>query len=95
MIGGVLGAVALLYVYFTYFAGSSEPLLSSSGENAVTQELIATLGNLKTIKLDPAIFSDPVFVSLSDFGVVIPPQPVGRGNPFAPFSGSGSSGASN
>lgn len=91
MIGGVLGAGLLVYVYFTYFAGGQGPLLTSTTDNgsaAVTQELVVALGNLKTIKLDESIFKDPVFVSLSDFGVVIPAQPVGRRNPFEPTRGS-------
>ncbi|MBX4192067.1 hypothetical protein KW798_01105 [Candidatus Parcubacteria bacterium] len=90
MIGGVLGAVVLVWVYFTYFSGgSSDQLLTSTdpASTAVTQELITTLANLKTIKLDASIFKDPLFVSLSDFGVVIPPQQTGRRNPFAPLGG--------
>lgn len=101
MIGGVLGAAALVWGYFHFFSGGSEPLLTSTdpASTAVTQELISTLGSLKTIKLDPAIFKDPLFVSLSDFGVVIPPQQTGRRNPFAPLGGfvstpSGGSGSS-
>ncbi|MEK7613177.1 MAG: hypothetical protein AAB449_03470 [Patescibacteria group bacterium] len=95
MIGGVVGAALLAYVYFAYFSGGTEPVLTSTADSqstAVTQELLATLGNLRVIKLDASIFEDPVFVSLSDFGVVIPPQPVGRRNPFEPFNGSGQGG---
>lgn len=52
-------------------------------EGVLGRELLTTLARLKSTKLDTSIFSDPVFVSLRDFGVEIAPQPVGRRNPFA------------
>lgn len=54
-------------------------------EGTLGGELLTTLARLKSTKLDTSIFSDPVFVSLRDFGVEIAPQPVGRRNPFAAF----------
>lgn len=88
-IGVVVAAAAALY----YFASSgSSPLLTSSAdvESPVSQEVLMTLGNLRTIKLDNSIFSDPLFKSLSDFGVSIPPAAAGRRNPFAPVGQGGS-----
>lgn len=89
----VLGGVLVLlvgYVYFAYFSGSSSaPLLSSSDASVtLSQNLLVTLQNLHTIKLDNSIFTMPTFQSLTDFGVVIPPQNVGRRNPFIPIAGS-------
>jgi hypothetical protein len=49
---------------------------------------LVTLSNLRTIELDESIFQEPIFMSLSDFGVVIPPEAIGRRNPFAPISAS-------
>lgn len=89
MIGGlVLFAVAALG-YYVWSTGSSQALLSNTGEGAspLSQEILATLASLTTIKLDDSIFSDPVFVSLTDFGVTIPEEPIGRRNPFAPIGG--------
>lgn len=83
---GVIAAVLALLYYF-YSSGSSSPLLTNAataGTSPVSQEILATLGNLRTIKLDNSIFSDPLFKSLSDFGVTIPPAAAGRRNPFAP-----------
>lgn len=90
-IGGGAVLLVLGYVYFAYFSGStSAPALSSSDTSAVlSQNLLVTLQNLHTIKLDNSIFTDPAFLSLTDFGVTIPPQNVGRGNPFAPVTGVG------
>jgi len=74
-------------VYFMFFSGpSGDPAVVGQDEtNSVSRELVITLSNLNTIRLDDSIFKDPVFLSLSDFGVQIPLQNVGRRNPFAPF----------
>ncbi len=73
------------YVYFAYFSGpSASPTLTSSDASiTLSQNLLVTLQNLHTIKLDNTIFTSQAFISLSDFGVTIPPQNVGRRNPFA------------
>lgn len=93
LIGLVAVSALGLYSYMTFYAPSNEPLLATADETApVSQELLAVLGSVYSIKLDPAIFSDPVFVSLSDFGTIIPPENIGRRNPFEPVGGA--SGAS-
>lgn len=89
LIGGIAALVIVMWVYFTFFSGSNAPLLSEAEPfSPVSQELLVTLSNLRTIRLDETIFEDPVFISLSDFGVTIPLETVGRRNPFAPLSGS-------
>lgn len=57
----------------------------ASADAVVGQDLLAALALLKTIRLDTSVFADPIFKSLSDWGKAIPPQPVGRRNPFAPL----------
>ncbi len=93
---GIGGVVLLALVYYVWTSAASTPLLSNGteGTSPLSQEILTSLGQLHTIKLDPAIFTDPVFVSLTDFGVTIPPQNAGRRNPFAPVGAtSPSSGA--
>jgi hypothetical protein len=84
----ILGLVALIFVvwgYFTFFGGSSSaPLTAVPSDSAISGSLLTTLNSLHTIKLDNSFFSDPIFLSLSDFGTTLPEQPAGRGNPFAP-----------
>lgn len=89
----VLGVVA--YYGFSASGGGSTALLSSDAQAPSTesQQLLVILANLKTIQLDPSVFSDPVFLSLTDFGVVISQEDVGRRNPFAPFSSTGGGGS--
>ena len=78
-------AVAGFWLYSTYFAGGSEELLTEQTVSPISQDILAVLSSLNTIRLDNSIFTDPVFTSLSDFGVTIPPENVGRRNPFAPL----------
>ncbi len=87
----VLGLGVLLY-YFVFAASSTDSLLTETdvtGASPVTQELLVTLSNLRSIELNDAIFRDPIFMSLSDFGVVIPQEPIGRRNPFLPYTAVG------
>jgi hypothetical protein len=51
------------------------------------QDLVALLFELKGIRLDNALFGDPLFKSLQNFGQELVSEPVGRSNPFAPLSG--------
>jgi hypothetical protein len=84
------GVLALLFgfgYYLFFMQDSSAPLTTVETESPVTQELLTTLANLRKIELNKSIFTDPVFVSLNDFGVVIPKEPIGRRNPFLPFTG--------
>jgi len=94
----ILGGIILLcgiYVYTTYFSGgSSGTLTASSDANSTTQQLLVTLQNLHTIKLDDSIFSNPAFQSLNDFGVTLPQGTYGRRDPFLPVGGAGSGASS-
>ena len=88
VIGVVVAALGLMY-YF-YSRGSSGELLTAESQTSpVSQEILAILGNLRTIRLDNSVFADPLFLSLSDFGVTIPPAAAGRRNPFAPVGTDG------
>ena len=85
VVGGVGAVLVLTLAYYLWTsAGNSALLTTNDGTSPLSQEILTTLGQLHTIRLDPAIFTDPVFASLTDFGVTIPPQNAGRRNPFAP-----------
>ena len=92
----LLVVVCFLGLYWFLFmrGGSTDTLTSSESlPTAGSSDLLTALGNLQNVTFDISIFKDPVFLSLTDFGVVIPAQPLGRPNPFAPlpFGGSSSS----
>ena len=77
-----------LVVYQNYFSGDETELLTSSDPTGdfESEELLVSLANLKSVTLESSLFSDSIFLSLVDFGIAIPAQPVGRTNPFAPLS---------
>ena len=47
---------------------------------------MGVLLDLRAIRLDGQIFSDPAFQSLRDSSVDIVLEPIGRVNPFAPLT---------
>ena len=71
--------------YSLYSGGTpSAAIITTTDRSPLSQDVLATLSSLHTITLDSSIFTDPLFVSLSDFGVQIPAEAAGRRNPFAP-----------
>ena len=57
-----------------------------NGSPTAGQDFLALLLNIKTIKLNDAIFSDPAFKNLHDSSIIlIPDGTEGRPNPFAQF----------
>jgi hypothetical protein len=88
-----LGAlvVALGFYLWSSFGGagvSSGDLLTAE-EPSESQELLVALSGLKEISLDISIFTDPIFLSLTDYGVELPQEAAGRRNPFAPVGQDG------
>ncbi len=83
----ILLALAGVWAYFMFFSGGggNSATVTTDETSPLSQDVLVTLSNLHTIKLDSTIFTDPVFVSLTDYGVAIPPQAAGRRNPFAPL----------
>lgn len=90
---GVL-AVVLVFGYVFFMGGEDEDFLTAEGmpvdgsmdtNSAVSAEFLTILLNIKSLKLDDSIFSDPVFNSLIDSSIVLVPDGnEGRPNPFAP-----------
>lgn len=75
--------------YTVLFGGEDDALLvaerSDNVASAEESNLLTFLLDLRAVKLDERIFSDPVFKSLEDFGQELVAEPVGRENPFAPI----------
>ncbi len=94
LIGGLVVAIAVVYGIWQYSqTGSGGSSLSATPTtSAAGADLLVALTNLQAVKLDDSIFSDPAFQSLSDFGVTLPAQPLGRPNPFSALSGAGAGG---
>lgn len=72
-------------------SSASTPAITTTpvvGASTGDQTLIATLLQLRSVKLDGTVFTDPAFTALQDFSTPIVPEPVGRPNPFAPLQSS-------
>ena len=91
--GAAAAVLVAIVLYFYFSSNTSQQTLTAvqTPTGTAGQSLIIALSNLQAVKLDTKVFSDPVFLSLTDFGVTIAPQPVGRTNPFDTLTGVGSS----
>jgi hypothetical protein len=89
MLAGV-GVVLAGVVWYSFMRDKTPaPLLQTEDLTAaspVDGDVVATLLQLRAVTLSGTIFSDPAFLSLVDHGKEIIPEPVGRGNPFAPLT---------
>lgn len=94
----VLGAAVLLAFGVWYgLSQSSAPaslLTADTPADATSQGVVDTLLQLRAVKLDGVIFTEPAFQTLKDFSTQIVPEPVGRPNPFAPLASAVSANAS-
>lgn len=86
--------VVLGFVLYTIFLKpqAEKALLESSGPQEVDvagQEIIETLGNIESIKLNNSVFNDPLYLRLRDDSQEIQPEDLRRENPFAPIEGQG------
>ncbi len=84
-----LVVIAGFVAYSVFFKPTNENALTAQtvdpSKTAVEQELIALLIELRSIKLDTAVFGDERFKALQDFSQQIVQEPIGRENPFAPL----------
>lgn len=87
----IIGVIVLLGLAYFYFQGgssaTSDSLLQTNGAVGVGSAELALLNQMKSIRIDTTLFSDPAYVSLVDNSVAITPEAVGRPNPFAPIPG--------
>lgn len=82
-----LALVGGLGYYLFVLQDSSE--ISSTGTDisavrVANEEFVRELNQIKTVQLSDSIFADARFRSLVDYTLPVPPQSLGRTNPFAP-----------
>ena len=97
LIAILLIATAFVYIFFIRDSeptgGGIETTTPLGTGTETSDEILLLLLDLKTYQLndlDLTVFSDPIFQSLVNFTVPVPPETPGRANPFAPFSGASS-----
>ncbi len=84
----VIVAAGIAYFYYEGFPSpDSSSLQASSDEASVGTQVLDLLNQIRSLKIDTSLFSDPAYLTLRDYTVQIPPENVGRTNPFAPLPG--------
>lgn len=89
----VLAIIVLIaVVFYFYWTGNN------TSENLTLQEIsianqatgvrvLNLLNEISSLNIDSSFFNSPVYQTLRDYSVEIPPLPVGRPNPFASVPG--------
>ncbi len=95
--GIIVLVVAIVFIGGIYFymngnpSGDSINSLSASSLDADAAkegaEILTLLSQIKSLRIDTSRFSDPVYKTLIDYTVEVPPQNIGKKNPFANFVG--------
>lgn len=93
IISGII--IFAVFAYMRTFQNETlaqEPLVvpdtasvDGGSNNQKGREILALLADLKSVRLDESIFSDPIFQSLLDTSIELNLEPKGRPNPFAPL----------
>lgn len=90
----IVGIVLVAMIALFYFMGGDPVDQSSllSGEESSETERLGTrvlslLNQIESLNIDTTLFTSATYQTLVDYSVVIPPQGVGRPNPFAPLPG--------
>lgn len=89
IIAVILGIAFLVYAMARKPAESDDLLLGDTAKprsEILGAEIINALNQIESLRLSREIFSDPVFLSLTDRSREITPEPVGKKNPFDPIS---------
>lgn len=92
IIGVLVVIIGIAGYFYSTRDQTSDTLLSSEFSTTTTvvdSDLLSALRELKKLRLDDSIFTNPVWMSLNDFGKTLADQPKGRPNPFLPLDLSG------
>ena len=84
--------VFIAVIFYFYWTGNntSESLTLqeiSSANQATGVRVLNLLNEISSLNIDSSFFNSPVYQTLRDYSVEIPPLPVGRPNPFATVPG--------
>lgn len=85
-----LVVIAAFVLYTVFFTGDKEDQLLTSTSRQTPEEIIGTeiigaLQQIESLELDRSIFDNPIYRSLKDRSQEIPPEPIGKSNPFDPI----------
>lgn len=83
--GKIVALIVFLIAIFTYkllFSTNEELIESQNSAQNVGADIIALNASIGRIDLDSPLFNSRPFKNLVDFSIIVPPQPIGRINPF-------------
>ena len=78
------------YFWWSGSASSSTGSLEVNTNDAtgvLGSQVLGLLNQVRSLNIDTKLFTNKAYLSLHDFSITIPPQTIGRANPFAPFAG--------
>lgn len=85
-----VGLALILWIgytmYFPTLPAVESTLSASTPALRNAQTVLVQLRQIEQVNIKTALFVDPRFESLTDFRKEIVPEPVGRENPFVPYS---------
>jgi apolipoprotein N-acyltransferase len=84
----LLSAVGYDYLHAQPAAADGDLTSSAAASSTSVDQLLGVVNEIQNIQLDGSIFQDPAFLSLQDDTTTLPPEAIGRNNPFAPLSSS-------
>lgn len=80
----VIGAVGYYFYSSSHSSTStSSSFIISTATSTVGSDVLNLLNQIHSLRIDTNLFQLPVYQSLTDFTVPIPPEPIGKANPFA------------
>ncbi len=89
----ILAIGALIYFYTMGSPTDSDSMLDVTGtpesmaSDAIGGRVLTLLQEVNSLNIDATVFNNSVYRSLVDYSIEVPPQNVGRPNPFQPFPG--------
>ena len=88
---GVIAIVVLVFVLIYFYSSGGAPaagnIVAGTSYGSIGSSELDLLNQVRSMRIDTSLFSDPAFLSLQDYSVAIAPEGVGRPNPFAPLPG--------
>ncbi|MEI8327937.1 MAG: hypothetical protein WCG02_02260 [Candidatus Taylorbacteria bacterium] len=91
----IIAAIIIVAIigYFYYMGGQTvssstlEISKDTTDAQVAGQRVLGLLNQIRQLRIDTKLFEDPMYRTLMDYTVDVPPQEVGRLNPFAPIPG--------
>ncbi len=91
----IIAAIIIISIvgYFYYMGGQTtssstlEVSKDTTDAQIAGQRVLGLLNQIRSLKIDTSLFKDPLYLTLIDYAVDVPPQEIGRPNPFAPIPG--------